>query len=60
MDDEPEDDAEATEDDGDISPLLEAAIALHEVYLALTEGGFGDLEALRILAYVLAEQGLGE
>jgi len=54
-----DDEDDTTEEDDGLSPLLEAAIALHEVYLSLVEGGFLESEALRILAYVLAEQGIG-
>lgn len=41
-------------------PLVEATIALHEMYCALIEGGFDSPDALRIIAYAIAEQGLAE
>jgi hypothetical protein len=60
MDDELETEESDEGDDGDLSPLVEAAVALHEVYLALIEGGFDEFEALRMLAYIVSEQGIGE
>ena len=60
MDEEPEEVEESEEEDGDLSPLVEAAVALHEVYLAMIEGGFDEYEALRILALIISEQGLSE
>jgi len=58
--DEGIDEMEEIEDECDLSPLTEAAIAAHEVYLALTEGGFQEYDALRIIAYLISEQGMGE
>lgn len=60
MDDDDIEETDETEDDGDLSPLVEAAVALHEVYTALIDGGFDEFEALRMLAIVIAEQGIGE
>lgn len=48
------------DDDLDLAPLVEATVALHEVYLALIDGGFDDGAALRLIAYLIAEQGLAE
>lgn len=58
MDDEADDIEEQEDEDGDLSPLVEAAVALHEVYLALIEGGFDEFEAIRILALIISEQGI--
>ena len=57
--DEDEELVELDEDD-DLSPLLEAAIALHEIYLSLIDGGFQDYEAIRIISNVIVEQGITE
>jgi hypothetical protein len=35
-------------------------VALHEIFLSLTEAGFEDYDALRIVAWVISDQGLGE
>ncbi len=48
------------EDDCEMSPLAQAAVALHEIFLSLTEAGFEDYDALRIVAWVISDQGLGE
>jgi hypothetical protein len=53
------DDDEETED-GDLPPLVEACVALHEIYLALLDGGFTEREALRIIALAMAEGELTE
>jgi hypothetical protein len=58
VDDEADDIEEQEDEDGDLSPLVEAAVALHEVYLALIEGGFDEFEAIRILALIISEQGI--
>ena len=48
------------DEDGDFGPLTEAAIAMHELYLSLLDGGFEEREALRILAMLITEQGFSE
>ena len=59
-DDYDDEDLDEIEDDVDLAPLVEATVALHEVYLALIDGGFDDGAALRLIAYLIAEQGLAE
>ena len=60
-DDEDEGEAELElDEDDDLSPLVEAAIALHEIYLSLVDAGFQDHEALRVIANVIVEQGITE
>lgn len=59
-DDYEDEDLEDLEDEIDLAPLVEATVALHEVYLALIDGGFDDSAALRLIAYLIAEQGLAE
>lgn len=61
--DELDDDYDEYEDkteDGDLPPLVEACVALHEIYLALLDGGFTEREALRIIALAMAEGELAE
>jgi hypothetical protein len=41
----------------DVTPLTQAAIALHEVYCALLAGGFAEHQALRVVAHMIAEEG---
>lgn len=53
-------DLDSLEDEITPPPLVEATIALHEMYCALVEGGFDESDALRIIAYAIAEQGLAE
>lgn len=60
MDEDPDIEEDSEEEDGDLSPLVEAAVALHEVYCALVDGGFDEFDALRLLAYIVSDQGLGE
>jgi len=36
--------------DGDLGPMDEAMVALHEVYLSFRKGGFSRGEALSIIA----------
>lgn len=55
-----EEELDEAEDDGDLSPLVEGAVALHEIYLALQDGGFSEWEGLRILAWLISEQGTFE
>lgn len=58
MDEDYEDASEEeVEEDGDLSPLAQGAVALHEIYLALQEGGFSEWEGLRILSWMITEQG---
>lgn len=59
-DDYDDEDLDDIEDEVDLAPLVEATVALHEVYLALIDGGFDDGAALRLIAYLIAEQGLTE
>ena len=59
--DDYDDDTEDDEtEDGDLPPLVEACVALHEVYLALLEGGFTEREGCRIIALAMAEGDLTE
>jgi hypothetical protein len=37
-----------------ISNLLEAAVAIHEMYKRLVEAGFSEGQALRLVGYMLA------
>ena len=70
MTDHPDDDEFYSQEDLDAiddledelapTPLVEATTALHEVYTALIEGGFGEYDALRLVAYMISEQGLAE
>lgn len=41
-------------DEGEISPLHEAAIQLHEMYLSLQVAGFSQHEAMELIARVMA------
>lgn len=54
------DELDEIEDDVDLPPLTAAAVALHEVYLALTEAGFEEYDALRMVTWMISEQGIGE
>jgi len=42
-------------DDGDITPMEEGMIALHEVYLSFRKGGFTRGEATSIIAKMAME-----
>jgi len=55
-----DEDLEDIEEEIELAPLVEATVALHEVYLALIDGGFDDGAALRLVAYLITEQGLTE
>lgn len=46
--------------DGDMSPLREGAIQLHELYKELTRAGFKRSEAMELIAKVIVEQGLDQ
>lgn len=59
-DDDDSDALDELEDEIAFAPLVEATIALHEVYVALIDGGFGEYDALRLVAYMISEQGLVE
>lgn len=60
-DDELEDEEiDEIEEECDLPPLTQAAVALHEVYLALTDGGFAEYDALRLVAHLIIEQGIGD
>lgn len=54
------DELEDIEDDCELPPLTEAAIQLHEVYLALVEAGFEAYDALRMITWLISEQGIGD
>ena len=54
------DELEDIEDDVDLPPLTEAAVHLHEMYLALIDGGFDTYDALRMVTWLISEQGIGE
>lgn len=41
----------------ELAPLLEFAVSVHEMYLALIAGGFTEAQALRVVANVLCEAG---
>jgi hypothetical protein len=41
--------------DGDLSPMDEAAVSMHELYLAFRRAGFARSEALTIIAKTSAE-----
>jgi len=41
--------------DGDLSPMDEAAVAMHELYESFRRAGFGRGEALTIIAKTAAE-----
>lgn len=40
-------------DQGELSPLTTAAVALHEMYISLMEGGFTRSEAIEIVAVAI-------
>lgn len=42
-------------EDGDLSPMREAAIMLHEMYEELKRAGFSRSEAMQLIAKVAAE-----
>lgn len=44
----------------DLPPLTQAAVALHEMYIALVDAGFGEGEALRMIAWLIADTGIEE
>lgn len=52
---EPEFDAEAFEAAVGTSPLDEDAAQMHEVFLSLMKAGFLEHQALRLVAYLIAE-----
>lgn len=58
--DEEETDLDLIEEDVELPALTEAAIMLHEVYLALTEAGFEEYDALRMVTWLISEQGIAE
>jgi hypothetical protein len=41
--------------DGDLSPMDEAAVSMHELYLAFRRAGFTRSEAISIIAKTSAE-----
>jgi hypothetical protein len=41
--------------DGDMSPLREAAVQLHEMYVELRNAGFSRSEAMELVAKVLGQ-----
>ena len=59
-DDDRDDDIDDIEEEIDLPPLTQAAVALHEVFLALVEGGFDDYDAIRLVAQLIIEQGIGD
>ena len=42
-------------DDGDLTPLLEAATASHELFVGFMEGGFTEDQALRLVILFIIE-----
>jgi hypothetical protein len=42
-------------EDGDVSPLRESAIQLHEMYVELKGAGFSRGEAMELVARVMAQ-----
>lgn len=53
-DDEFDDDLEEIE----LPPLLQAAVSLHEVYTALTDAGFDEYDALRLIGFIITDRDL--
>lgn len=53
-------DLDLIEEDVELPALTEAAIMLHEVYLALTVAGFEQYDALRMVTWLISEQGIAE
>jgi len=43
--------------DGELSPLAQEAVGLHEMFTSLCEGGFEEDQALRLVAYVMVANG---
>ena len=45
--------------DSPLQTMLEAAIAIHEVYLSYVEAGFTDAQALELVKTLIANGGSG-
>lgn len=41
-------------DQPDLSPLREATVQLHELFVSLVDSGFTRLDALRVIGFMLA------
>lgn len=60
VDDDENEEIDEIEEECDLPPLTQAAVALHEVFLALVDGGFEDYDAIRLVAQLIIEQGIGD
>ncbi|GLY32115.1 hypothetical protein [Kineosporia sp. NBRC 101731] len=43
--------------DGDLTPILQEATALHEMFLTMVKAGFTEIQACRIIGTMLASGG---
>jgi hypothetical protein len=53
-------DYDEIEEEYELPALTQAAVALHEIYLSLLDGGFRTDDALKIVARLITEQGFSE
>lgn len=47
-------------EDGDVTPLRDAAIQVHELYLELKKTGFSRSESMELISRVLAQSIMNE